>query len=168
MTDIEAKFIHLAVIEQTKYEDIEKILKVDRLQLTQWWDSLKTEREELSKIRKIWIKKCEKVNFYDFKNWYTKTERKCFYCAITESEIKKLIKGNRIKTKRLATRGKSLEIDRKKPNEKYDKIDNLVYCCYWCNNAKTDEFSYEEFLEIGKQINKVWKARLNKVIIDER
>lgn len=32
--------------------------------------------------------------------------------------------------------------------------------CYWCNNAKTDEFTAEEFKEIGKEIRKIWDVRL--------
>jgi len=34
--------------------------------------------------------------------------------------------------------------------------------CYWCNNAKTDEFDGDEFKEIGEAIKKVWKKRLKK------
>lgn len=34
--------------------------------------------------------------------------------------------------------------------------------CYWCNNAKTDEFTFEEFEEIGKSFGLVWNKRLKK------
>ena len=40
------------------------------------------------------------------------------------------------------------------------KLDNVVLACYWCNNAKTDEFSPNEFKEIARGINEVWKRRL--------
>jgi 5-methylcytosine-specific restriction endonuclease McrA len=56
-----------------------------------------------------------------------------------------------------------LELERKKPNESYDNTDNLVLCCYWCNNAKTDEFTEEEFKEIGKVIGKIWQTRLQRI-----
>jgi len=48
------------------------------------------------------------------------------------------------------------------PNLEYSIMKNLVYSCYWCNNAKTDTFKYEEFLEIGKEIEKVWNKRLGE------
>ena len=53
-----------------------------------------------------------------------------------------------------------MEIDRKISEEKYDNFSNLTYACYWCNNAKTDTFTEEEFLIIGKSISYVWKQRL--------
>jgi len=34
--------------------------------------------------------------------------------------------------------------------------------CYWCNNAKTDEFTAEEFAVIGKAIAMVWHDRLRE------
>ena len=54
-----------------------------------------------------------------------------------------------------------LEIDRKRPNEEYT-TDNSVLCCYWCNNAKTDEFCATEFKAIGEEIGKIWRKRLSK------
>jgi len=32
--------------------------------------------------------------------------------------------------------------------------------CYWCNNAKTDEFTEEEFSKIGREIRNIWDDRL--------
>ncbi len=34
--------------------------------------------------------------------------------------------------------------------------------CYWCNNAKTDEFDAEEFKVIGLVIGTTFKVRLEK------
>lgn len=84
--------------------------------------------------------------------------KECHYCHTTEDQIGNLIEKGKIFKKHI-TRGWSLEIDRKEPNLEYTK-DNCVMCCYWCNNAKTDEFSHEEFVEIGKAIEKVWHERL--------
>ncbi len=81
----------------------------------------------------------------------------CEYCGITQDEVNKLFKKHKIYTKR--NRGYSMEIDRKEPFKGYTK-DNIVSCCYWCNNAKSDEFSYEEFKEIAKSIRKIWEKRL--------
>jgi len=87
-------------------------------------------------------------------------ERVCFYCKTTEAEILKLRGSGLIKTKR--NRGKQMEIDRKNSNMEYSK-DNVVLACYWCNNAKTDEFTMEEFEAVGKEIRKIWNNRLSKI-----
>jgi len=36
---------------------------------------------------------------------------------------------------------------------------NVVPCCYSCNCARNDNFSYEEMLEIGKTIRKIKDRR---------
>ena len=39
-----------------------------------------------------------------------------------------------------------------KPGSDYcSDINNLVYVCYWCNNAKTNYFTYEKFKKIGEK-----------------
>jgi len=60
---------------------------------------------------------------------------------------------------RKGRRGISLEVDRKDGKKEYSP-GNCVLACYPCNNAKSDVFSYNEFLEIGKVISKV-KKRTN-------
>jgi hypothetical protein len=46
-------------------------------------------------------------------------------------------------------------LDRKNHNEGYTK-ENCVVCCSKCNIIRRDHFTYEQFLEIGKLINK-WR-----------
>jgi hypothetical protein len=58
------------------------------------------------------------------------------------------------RTFREGRRGVSLEVDRKNNTEKYS-FSNCVLACYPCNNAKSDVFSYDEFLEIGQTIGRV-------------
>jgi 5-methylcytosine-specific restriction endonuclease McrA len=84
---------------------------------------------------------------------------KCHYCLISEHDIEKLVLKNLINKKHL--RGHTLEIDRLNSNKEYSK-ENCVRACYWCNNAKTDEFSEVEFLEIGKAMNIIWQIRLSQ------
>ena len=55
-------------------------------------------------------------------------------------------------------RGWNLEVERKDSNREYSPS-NCKMACYWCNNAKTDEFTYEEFKLVGKEIRKVWDKR---------
>jgi len=97
--------------------------------------------------------------YEEFKGFIT-SRNECEYCHITVEKIHALIDGQLLNKKK-DTRGWSLEIDRKKPNYEYTK-ENCVWCCYWCNNAKTDEFSYDEFKKIGVVIKSIWDGRLNR------
>lgn len=81
----------------------------------------------------------------------------CHYCQITLDEIETL--GEKKKLYKKSLRGWTLEIDRLNSNFEYSP-ENCVMSCYWCNNAKTDEFTENEFLQIGKEISKIWKTRL--------
>lgn len=92
----------------------------------------------------------------EFIKWYIKTEKKCFYCNSTDIEIKSFYE--RTTSKRKTTRGKNLEIDRKEDKE-YSE-DNCTFICYWCNNAKSDVFSSDEFKSIGLSIGSVIKSYL--------
>ncbi len=159
MNKQQEEFLKLAVIELKKYREISSIMKVELKQLSAWWDELSVEREMLASQRKLWKSKCKSMGFWEFKSWYERAERKCHYCGITEPEIKALRDKNKIRTKRWTTRGRTLEIDRMAPEESYDNLENLVFCCYWCNNAKTDEFTPEEFRKVGEVIAGIWESR---------
>jgi len=88
---------------------------------------------------------------------------KCHYCNISISEIERLSENLELLTKRTYYgRGFTLEIDRKNPYGQY-LPNNVVLSCYWCNNAKTDEFNETEFKSIGQTIEEVWKSRLKKI-----
>ncbi len=78
---------------------------------------------------------------------------KCFYCNSTDVKIKSFYK--RTTSKRKTTRGKNLEIDRKE-DKKYSE-DNYTFISYWCNNAKSDVFSSDEFKSICLAIGSVIK-----------
>lgn len=124
------------------------------------------DKENLNDIKKLWDLYKEyfekQLSKDKFRKFYKKDteDRICVYCKIKESEIHNLINRKEIKTKRIYSRGKSFEIDRENPNGKY-VIGNIVLSCYWCNNAKSDEFTFDEFMLIGESIGRVWKSRLN-------
>ncbi|MFW5803636.1 MAG: hypothetical protein ACOCWG_00225 [bacterium] len=82
----------------------------------------------------------------------------CGYCKITLETINLLVNKKKI-FKKPYQRGYSMEIDRRKPNLEYT-AENCVPCCYWCNNAKTDEFTDDEFISIAKEIRKSLENRL--------
>jgi len=161
MTDEQKEFLHLHLIEQINYKTISGKLNVPIKILSMWYEEFKSEREGIAKILKMHSAQKFNSTRMEFYNWYTGLKRKCEYCEITEAEIQSLLDKEQLKTKRLKTRGRKLELDRKIPDLKYEKLDNIVLCCYWCNNAKTDTFTYEEFKEVGKVISKIWKKRLS-------
>lgn len=51
-------------------------------------------------------------------------------------------------------------MDRKVSNREYT-ADNCVMCCYWCNNAKTDEFTDQEYQLMGDAMRNIWQERLS-------
>lgn len=163
ISEDQEKFIWLAHAEKMHFSEIEKRLNVSRATLSEWEIKLRPLWEEVSTIKSIFIKKQITLEFKIFYDWYKSKEqnKKCYYCHITENEINSLYDKKVIETKR--TRGRILEFDRKDPNLSYDKLENIVYSCYWCNNAKTDTFTHEEFMEIGKVISKIWKQRQTKL-----
>ncbi|RSK38999.1 hypothetical protein [Hymenobacter perfusus] len=88
-------------------------------------------------------------------------ELACEYCELTESDFRQLIQRGLVRTKRLSTRGSSFEFDCRDPEQGYTK-NNVALCCYWCNNAKTDEFSAGEFKPVALALAAVWRQRLSK------
>jgi 5-methylcytosine-specific restriction endonuclease McrA len=103
------------------------------------------------------------ISFEVFKKWYESQNGCCCYCGLTSTESIQLFHKYPLAT-RGGRRGKSLELDRKKSNIKNygEDINNLTLACYWCNNAKTNYFSYEEFKIIGEAISLVQKQKLKK------
>ena len=94
-----------------------------------------------------------------FATLFTPEPPACAYCHITQAQFETLIQAGQIQTKRLRTRGTSLEFDCQIPELGYTE-GNVVLCCYWCNNAKTDEFSEQEFQPIADALALVWRQRL--------
>ena len=115
------------------------------------------------------LEELEKEYEIDFRGKFTKEDfdemlakTTCSYCGISLTQIEELGKNGKLNNKRSDTRGYTLEIDRKLPNLEYSKK-NCCMACYWCNNAKTDEFSPEEFKPIARGINEIWNKRLEAI-----
>lgn len=155
----QAQFLDLHMIEQKTYDEISTLLGIPRATLSEWYEELLPERRYIAWVRTLWNKKKPTPHFREFYDWYIAHRDQCNYCGITEAEIKQLLDAGKLYTKRIGTHGRKLELDRINPNGS-DLLNNLVVACYWCNNAKTDTFSHEEFLEVGKAIRKIWEARL--------
>ena len=103
----------------------------------------------------------KQIDFDNFKNWYESQNGCCSYCGLTSADSAKLFH-KYPHTTRGGRRGRRLELDRKNPSiTNYgEDINNLALACYWCNNAKTNYFTYEEFKQIGDSIGKVQRVRL--------
>jgi 5-methylcytosine-specific restriction endonuclease McrA len=122
------------------------------------WEAMnsKAEYKEYFNLSRI-------IQWEEFKELYGEDDneyRICGYCKTKEKDLQLLIEKGEIQTKRLATRGRNLEVDRYHPNEGYTE-ENIVLACYWCNNAKTDEFEGKEFMPVAESIGKIFEARLS-------
>jgi hypothetical protein len=101
------------------------------------------------------------TDFETFSAWFNQEQfdRGCHYCHTTNERSNELFlqqrNGERLDATRGGKRGRRLELDRKNPNQPYDNLENLVWCCYWCNNAKSNFFTEEEFKPIAEAIGKV-------------
>ncbi len=130
-------------------EPVEKIHGKTIGSLWKEWENVK--KKSYSQIQES--SKTEDQNVLSWKKFLELTlNDNCYYCGISIKEINDL----KLYTKR--ARGYIMEIDQLDANGFYTD-GNCVACCYWCNNAKTDEFSDEEFKKIGNAIAEVWKKR---------
>lgn len=152
--DVVHKYTNIYWQEELEYEGLGKTPK----QIEKEFGDLK--REYSSLIEEMKMQYVEE----DFKNIFPEEkfnlmleENTCYYCGITLNEIEQL--GIKHKLAKKTLRGWSLEIDRLKPNYEYTP-ENCEMSCYWCNNAKTDEFDDIEFKPIGELIGKTLRNRL--------
>ena len=148
---------------QTEIESIYKEMQVVRFRnyLFSEWKNIFS--NELDVLKDLYDDSFFPLHsFIKFYGPNTHAQRECEYCHITEETISILASSQEIKTKRFYSRGATMEVDKRDPQRGYE-INNLVMSCYWCNNAKTDEFSDLEFESIGKAISLTWKARLMRI-----
>ena len=132
-------------------------------------DPAKFLNEENTRIAKYYSTNKKKLaGFADkasFTSWYFAElythEKKCHYCHTSILEIRHLlnrgiIDGRRVKAG--ALRGPNFEIDRKDPNGAYTE-DNCVLSCYYCNNDKSNTYSYAIYKNyIGPLRNDMWTS----------
>jgi len=74
------------------------------------------------------------------------TDCVCFYCGINEQILSELYNDQKYTCKTKRNRGAWFELDRKDSRTEknvYAK-DNMVLCCYFCNNHKSDVISLED------------------------
>jgi hypothetical protein len=109
----------------------------------------------------------ELISFKDFQQWFSLSEyeKGCNYCGTSPQDTIKLYSEAPSPPywTRGGKRGKRLELDRVDPSKKYDELENLVWCCYWCNNSKSNFFNKEEFEPIAVEIGKAIKKRISEL-----
>jgi hypothetical protein len=104
------------------------------------------------------------VTFEMFLEWFDPIifSQGCRYCGTTNERSFMLyqaqLDGRRPNATRGGKRGKRLELDRKDPFLHYDNLENVVWCCYWCNNAKSNFFTVAEFQPIADAIGQAIQA----------
>lgn len=98
-----------------------------------------------------------------FIDWYLHelyiNNNKCHYCKTSILEIRNLLNSGIISGRNVGgsgIRGHNLEIDRMHPGIEYSE-DNCVLSCYYCNNDKSNTFSYDIYKnEIGASRKEIW------------
>lgn len=126
-------------------------------------------KEHLDKKTKKIVDGFVDVTREKFIEWFEKSNyhEGCCYCGTTNETSKKIYDSQTIsKIRPDATRGEKrmhrLELERIDPNEPYDNLENLAWACHWCNNAKSNFFTKDEFhptisLAIKNVIDKICK-----------
>jgi len=155
---VELFYIHGLTIKQIEskllnedycLEDIESYKDNETVQLSlKAWKMYSGVKSREKKLEEQWP-------WLGFAKWYLDQDQVCYYCELPQQKVFDYLtyvfenKGH----KRMATRGHSLELDRKNYDSIYQESD-CVLSCYICNNAKSDVFEAEEFKSIGLFIAK--------------
>jgi hypothetical protein len=91
-------------------------------------------------------------------------DKKCHYCNTSILDIRNLLNMGVISGRAVGgggIRGHNLEIDRMMPGEEYSER-NCVLSCYYCNNDKSNTFSYEIYRNtIGPTRKLFWDQLIN-------
>jgi hypothetical protein len=106
----------------------------------------------------------------NFINWYLHelsfNECRCHYCNTNILHIRQLLNAGLINGRSVrgtGLRGPNFELDRKDPEAGYNER-NCVLSCYYCNNDKSNTFSYETYLNIiGPAKGAAWNTLLNNI-----
>ena len=90
----------------------------------------------------------------------------CYYCGISENILKTLFNDANYTCKTKRNRGAWFELDRRDAKETkniYSK-ENIVLCCYFCNNHKSDVISSEDMrLFFGEKMFNYLISQYNKL-----
>ncbi|MEH3053418.1 MAG: hypothetical protein PGN13_05320 [Patulibacter minatonensis] len=86
--------------------------------------------------------------------WRKAQEQRCHYCRISEADL------TRVRMKSQVQKDvRIMGVDRVDDTLGY-VAENLVPCCFVCNQVKGDRFSEAEMLLVGRGIALAWEQRL--------
>jgi hypothetical protein len=139
---------------------MEAVINISSGELEKFADYLYVPKNE-SQLRTWFMTKVRNrvtsfTDFNEFKGWYEKESKICHYCGLTEEESQIIVRKGKLLSKRFpkegihgrgTSRGMWLEVDRYDPEGIYSPS-NVVLCCYFCNNDKSDVFhgdAYKDF-----------------------
>lgn len=88
------------------------------------------------------------IKIYEFIKWVIKQKDRCSYCGLSLEEAIKFNAGM-----------KNFSIDRIDNNKGYE-LDNICFACNRCNNVKSNVFSAEEMIKIGKSFEEIYRKKL--------
>jgi hypothetical protein len=90
----------------------------------------------------------------------------CYYCGISENVLKTLFNDADYTCKTKRNRGAWFELDRKNANNNFNVYNesNIVLCCYFCNNHKSDVISSDDMrLYFGEKMFNYLILQYNKL-----
>ena len=87
----------------------------------------------------------------EFVKWYNSQPKVCGYCGIKKESLNLVSDAYNRNLTRLSVDA----ID----NDKDYSIDNIILSCRRCNATKSDFFSHDEMVEIGKIIRNHWEQK---------
>lgn len=147
----------------SKFTIFEMIRNQLNLKDTSEVECLKEHYEIVKQKYKIRDKKEKDKKFEEMKKfalWYKESNKECYYCEITEENLKKLFDNKVIQSKKPSFNS-TLQIERLNPNKGYVK-DNCVLACCICNNAKSDMINAKNFKEyFAESVKKFYNDLLN-------
>tara|TARA_Y100000310_G_C20549732_1_gene747432 strand:+ start:178 stop:858 length:681 start_codon:yes stop_codon:yes gene_type:complete len=94
--------------------------------------------------------------------WYNDQNGSCNYCAVTQEELLKIVKnrdGNLTLNNKTKRSKGTLEIEKLDPNQGYT-LKNSVLACPFCNNAKSNLISEEDWREFFKPAMQQYHKKL--------
>ncbi len=101
------------------YENMSRVRERNK-KIKQW---IQENADQVSELKNTYrdyfenhILKRQEFREVDFKD-HESANRQCCFCGITEDKIWELVDNNQIHTKRYYSRGKTMEVDRIKPND---------------------------------------------------
>lgn len=133
-----------------KYKSLDEFYQIE-LNITP--DKLNQLRDNYKRFNELYSKYFSEQRKVLFENpeklleWYDKQNESCNYCGITKNELHKIVEkrnGNLTLNQKTKRSKGTLEIEKLNPQKGYT-FDNSVLSCPFCNNAKSNLISENDW-----------------------